>query len=71
MERFEIYKMLSKKVNRYIQMINVCRIVNKKDIASWNCNVIRGIINDYRLGKITFVAKIYFENRIADNCKWI
>ena len=72
MPRLETYKMLSKKVNRYIQMINKCRIVNNKDIALWNCNVISSIINDYyRLGKITFVAKIYFENRIDYNAKWI
>ena len=72
MSRLETYKVLSKKVNRFIEMIQECIIFNKIDIALWNRDVICYAIDDYyRLGKISFVAKKYFENRVADNFKRI
>lgn len=71
MTRLETYKMLLKKVNRYIKMINHCATLHDYENAEWYYVSIMNLLEQYyKYEKISFQAKTLFINRIVYNTKW-
>lgn len=72
MGRLETYKTISKKVNRYIKMIDYCATLHQNLNAEWYYVRIMDILtNYYKYGKISFQAKALFINRIIYNTNWM
>lgn len=68
MTRLESYKMLSKKVNRYVKMINHCAILNEYENAKcYYVRIMHLLEQYYKYEKISFQAKEFFINRIIYN----
>ena len=68
MTRLETYKMLSKKVNRYVKMINHCATLKEYENAEWYYVRIMNLLEQYyKYEKISFQAKELFINRIIYN----
>lgn len=68
MTRLDTYKMLSKKVNRYVKMINHSATLNNYENAQWYYVRIMNLLEQYyKYEKISFQAKVFFINRIIYN----
>ena len=71
MTRLEIYKMLSKKVDSHIRIIEYCKTKENKKLAYFYYERINDQIeNYYRFEKITNDANNYFMNRLIKNIEW-
>lgn len=72
MTRIEIYKEMSRTVDFHLKIINFLKIQNNKTVAMQFYTAIINLVNNYyRFNRLTFDAKNYFINRIANNTEWI
>lgn len=72
MTRIETYKDLQRKVDYHLKIIDYAKIKNNKPLAKHFYTVIISLVgNYYRFNRISYVAKKYFMNRIANNTEWI
>ena len=71
MTRLETYKILSKKVDCHIRIIEYCKTKENKKLAVYYYERIKDQIeNYYRFEKITNDANNYFMNRLIKNIEW-